>query len=370
VTSSTPGALRPATHGDSRFCEPEALWVIGTSNVLRAYDERTNHVTAELELRGPDRCRWLPISGGGLIWVFGTDGSVATVDPTTARLVMSTTKEPSGLLGMPFYAQGAMWIWGSNRLWRITESGQMSLTSLGSGLGGPGRVTAAGRWLFFGSGNRVIRVDPQSGAAKAETLPDSTGLQAPPRPAVLDTLEAGAAGVVAACGHNRPDIFVLDPDSMEVKRATRVPDRGMIVDLHRAGEEVWALSSGGTAMRVDGDDTGEPRTIRLDNGQQNFPAAAADDCLWVVDEMAQALARLDLEAGRISARIPIPEAFWDDSWFRVVAGRRTVWLISRAGWDFDGIFRVDIGANRLIRVTQPTRSTAGFAVVAAAPRPA
>lgn len=362
MTSSSPGVPRPALHDDSRSSELEALWVVDASNVLRAYDARTNQVTAELELGRPGECRWWPVGGGGLIWAFGTDGSVALVDPVAARLAIPsplTPKDAPGLLGMPHYAHGAMWIWGPDRLWRIAKSGHVSSTALGPALGGPGQVTATGRWLFLGDGNRVIRIDPETGAAKLETLP---------RSAVLNALAAGAEGLVAACGHNRPDIFVLDPDTMAVKRATRVPDRGMIVNLYRTGDKVWALSSGGTAMRVDGDDTGEPFTVKLDNGQQDFPAAATGDCLWVVDEIAQVLARVDLQVGQISARLPIPEAFWDDPRFRVVAGRRTVWLISRAEWDFDGIFSVDTGTNRLVRVTQSARSTAGFAVVAAAPR--
>ncbi len=341
--------------------------MVDVDNVLRAYDERTDRVTAQLELGPPGRSRWWPVTGGGLIWAFGTDGSVALVDPAAARVSTLPAPAPAspGVLGLPHYAHGAMWVWGQDRLWRIDESGQVSSTALGpefrpDRVGGPGLATSTERWVFFGCGTRLIRVDPTTGAATLEALP---GL------AVLNGLAAGAAGLVVAGGHNRPDIFVLDPDTLDVKRATRVPDGGFIVDLHRAGRDVWALSSGGTAMRVDADDTAAPLTVKLDHGQQDFPAAATDDHLWVMDESGQALTQMSLPTGQISARLPVPEAFWDDPWFRVVTGRRAAWLICRARWDVDGIFKVDTAEGRLARVTQPAPSTAGCAVVAAAPQP-
>lgn len=368
MTPSTPRTRPPSAPPDSPSLEPEALWVVDASNVLRAYDGRTNRVVVELDLGRSGECRWWPVSGGGLIWALATDGSVALIDPVMAQVTMLPAPAPEApprILGMPHYAHGAMWIWGHDRLWRITRSGYVSSTALSPELAGPGYLTATGRWLFLGSDNRLIRVDPETGAAKREPLP---------RSALVHALAAGADVMVALCRdadpkhYNRPDLLVLDPDTAELKRTTRVPDRSHLVNLYQVGDEVWALSSGGTAMRIDGDNAGEPFAVKLDNADQDFAAAATGDCLWVVDEIAQLLVRITPSLGRISARLPIPEAYWDDPWFRVVAGRRAVWVICHAGRNFDGIFRVDAEDGRLVQVAPPTPSTAGLAVVAATPR--
>ena len=308
------------------------------------------------------------------MWAFGSDGSVALVDPAAAELLtppMIEPKPPRGVVGLPFYAHGAMWIWGADRVWRVSASGETSATLLARDnhpVGGSVQAAATDRWVFFGGGRQLLRVDPQTGSVTDESSRLHAALNSAriPPPGVLDSMAAGPDDLVLAMGYNQPDIVVLDPDTIQPKRTTRVPDGSFSVTVYQSGPHIWALSAN-TAMRVDATAVGDPLLVRL-NWIEDSSAVVARESLWIVHRDAEALVRLHLLTGRVLGRLAIPDAFWDDPGFRLVAGRHTVWLICRVDCPGDGIYRVNPAADQLLRLAQPGDLDSANAVVAAAPR--
>jgi len=348
--------------------------VVDESNTILAWDERTGQVTARVELGRQGDVRWHLQAGGGFVWAFGSDGSVALVDPATAKLLAPPMIEPRphrGVVGMPFHAHGTMWIWGPDRVWRVPGSGEPSAAPIARDndpVGGPVLAAATDRWVFFGCGRQLLRVDPQTGSVTDESRQLRAALESTrvPPPGGLDSMAAGPDNLVVAMGYNEPDIVILDPDAIEPKRTTRVPDGSFIVTVYQSGPHIWALSEN-TAMRIGADAAGEPRLVRLNWIEANS-AVTALESLWVVHRDAQTLVRLHLPTGRILARLTIPEAFWDRPNFRIVAGRHTVWLICRIDLVGDGVYRVNPATNQVLRLAQPGDLDDAHAVVAAAPR--
>jgi len=354
--------------------DAEALWVVDESNSVRAFDGRTDRLVAKIDLGSPGDTRWWLEAGGGYVWAFGLNGAMVLVDPVAAQVVASPSIGPRparGVLGMPHYAHGAMWIWGEGSVWRVTGPGEVSTAAVASDdrpAGGPGLAAATDRWVFFGCGRRLLRIDPATGGVTDESERLSIALERAgiPRAGVLASMAAGAEGLVVAMGHNQPDIIVLDPDTVEPKWATRVPDGSAHVTLHEGGTDVWALSAG-TAMLVADDAAGQPRLVQL-HGAQVPLAVVALESLWVVHEIDRVLTRLHLPAGRIVQQWAIPDEFLANPSLRLVAGEHTVWLISRIDSYSEGVYRVDLDANRLVRVDQPDGFNDARAVVAAGPR--
>lgn len=360
----------PMSPGDA-----EALWVVDESNTMLAWDERTGQVTARVDLGRPGDVRWHLQAGGGLVWAFGSDGSTAVVDPATAGLLTPPMIEPRphrGVVGMPFYAHGAMWIWGADRVWRATGSGETSAAPIARDnppvAGVPVQAAATDRWVFFGHGRQLLRIDPRTGSVTDESERLHAALRAAriPPPGVLDSMAAGPDDLVIAMGYNEPDIVILDPGTIEPKRTTRVPDGSFAVTVYQSGPHIWALSEN-TAMGIGTDAAGDPPLVRL-NWIESNSAVMARESLWIVHRDAQALVRLHLPTGRILARMTIPDAFWDRPNFRIVAGRRTLWLICRIDPIGDGIYQVNPTANQVLRLAHPGDLDNAHAVVAAAPR--
>ncbi|GIF68317.1 hypothetical protein Ais01nite_63520 [Asanoa ishikariensis] len=353
----------------------EALWVVDESNVLLAWDGRTGQASARVELGGTGDVRWYPQAGGGLVWVFGSDGSVALVDPFTARLLappVIAPRPPGGLVGMPHYSHGAMWIWGTDRVWRVTAAGESSATPAERDtrrFGGAVQAAATDRWVFFGQGRQLLRVDPRTGAVADESDRLHAALDSAriPPPGVLDSMTAGPDDLVLAMGYNEPDIVVLDPDTMRPKWTTRVPDGSFVVTVHQSGRDIWALSES-TAMRLDpGGGSASPLVRRRQ--LEAASAAVALGSLWIVDRDDEALVRLDVRTGRILGRLEIPGASWDQPHVRIVAGEHTVWLICRTSVIEDGVYRIDPDTNQVHRLAQPHELKHSYAAVAPAPRP-
>ena len=120
-------------------------------------------------------------------------------------------------------------------------------------------------------------------------------------------------------------------------------------------------------MQVDADTVSEPLLVRLNWIEANS-AVVARESLWIVHRDAQTLVRLHLLTGRIHGRLAIPDAYWGDPNFRVVAGHHTVWLICRVDLPGDGIYRVNPAADQLLRLAPPGDLDNAHAFVAVAPR--
>jgi len=348
--------------------------VVDESNTILAWDERTGQVAARVELGRQGDVRWHLQAGGGFVWAFGSDGSVALVDPATAKLLappMFEPRPPRGVVGMPYYAHSAMWIWGPDRVWRVTGSGETSTATVASDnqvAGVPFQAAATDRWVFFGHGRQLLRVDPRTGSVTDESERLHAALRAAriPPPGVLDSMAAGPDDLVVAMGHNEPDIVILHPDTIEPKRTTRLPDGSFTVTVYQSGPHIWALSEN-AAMRIGTHAAGDPPLVRLNWIEANS-AVTALESLWIVHRDAQTLVRLHLPTGRILARLTIPDAFWDHPNIRIVAGRHTVWLICRIDQIGDGIYRVNPATNQVLRLVHPGDLDNAHAVVAAAPR--
>ena len=276
----------------------EALWAVDESNVLLAWDGRTGQVSARVDLGGAGDVRWYPRAGGGFVWMLGSDGSVASVDPVAARLtpLVIEPRPLRGLVGMPYYSHGAMWIWGTDRVWRVTAAGESSAATMARNdraFGGAAQAAATDRWVFFGQGRQLLRVDPRTGSVADESgrlhaALESAGI---PPPGVLDSMTAGPDDLVIAMGYNEPDIVALEPDTMRPKWTTRVPDGSFVVTIYQSGRHIWALSEN-TAMRLDTRAVGESHLVSL-NGMEAASAVVALGSLWFVHRDTEALVRLE-----------------------------------------------------------------------------
>jgi hypothetical protein len=355
--------------GDSAPVSAEALWTTDEAGTLAAYDGWTSAPAAQVDV-GLPAGPFAPsvLCGGGLLWVYTIEGHLAIVDPATGRVVARLTvpsASPPGL-GATDYALGALWFARASQLWRVSSAGERTLTELpdefGVGMGLPPAVAATSEWLWLGSGdrwhdrgNRLLRVDPATGEITLSArLPGVN----------IDSLAAGPPGLVATAV-NRPDVFVLDPDTGELRWSTQVPDHSMIVTPYPAEDGVWAVGANGTAIRL-----GDPRTPIAatapfgDNSTPYF-AATGLGSLWIADEIWSTVIRVDAGTGHILARIPVTSAEPDSPAFSPAAGESTVWVL-----DYnlaDGFSRIDPATNQAVRVRESSGVTTFSATIAPAP---
>src|SRR5690349_11225986 len=95
VAGALSACLRPRAAGEPPPPVPEALWVADSAGTLRAFDGRTNRMSATLELGTPAPAATALVTGGGLIWAYQYDSGLAIVDPATARLVRRVPLAPA-----------------------------------------------------------------------------------------------------------------------------------------------------------------------------------------------------------------------------------------------------------------------------------
>ena len=70
------------------------------------------------------------------------------------------------------YAHGSMWIWGADRVWRVSGSGETSATPIARHshpVGGSVPAAATDRWVFFGHGRQLLQIDPRTGSVTDES---------------------------------------------------------------------------------------------------------------------------------------------------------------------------------------------------------
>jgi hypothetical protein len=273
------------------------------------------------------------------------------VDPDRASVVRRSTVAPARPLALNklHAAFGALWVGQPGQLWRVAPDAQPSPTALPAGFA-PTVLAHTRRWLWLADGGRLIRVDPVSGQVTATVdLAVSAGIQQ-----LLGTPDG-----LYAVGMNRPDIWVLDPDSGAL-RSTVDAGGELVTGLHDGGGAVWATGNCGDVLRMPAGSAHLDK-VRISDVSQDLPSTAALGSLWVVDEVRSEVVRV--EPGRVVARIPVGAPDADDPAIAVLAGTRSVWVLDlRVA---DGVFRVDPATNRLWRVG-PSAAAAGVAAVVVA----
>jgi hypothetical protein len=329
----------------------EALWVADSSGTLRAFDGRTNQVTAQVDI-GRTTAGTVPalLAGGGLIWVYRFDtGEVELVDPGLAKV----TKRAAISVVRPFggnrlrYAHSALWVAQPDRLWRVSPTGVVTSAKLPVGFA-PSTVTATAHWLWLTDGSQLVRIDPTSMAAQAG-VPSGVG--------DIRQLLGSAAGLFAV-GTNKSEVRVLDADTGVPRSSVQIPGHESVVSMLDVDGQIWATGSCGDVLQVT-----DPRVpfTNVSKVSQDLPAAVALGSLWVGDEVHSEVVRLSLRSGRILARIPFVAADPDDPAFEIVTGQHSVWVVDANL--ADGVSRVDPTANRIKRLLPTTSGSAGLAAV-------
>lgn len=345
----------------------EALWTNGRACPLAAYDGWTSALAAQVDVGMPAGPWPSLLAGGGLLWVYTIDGQLAIIDPAACRTVIRLTVPQASQPGLVAteYALGALWFARAGELCRVSDTGERTVTELpdgfGAGMGLPPAIGATSEWLWLGSGDRchdrgarLLRVDPATGEITLSARVPGVSIH---------SLAAAPQGLVATAV-NRPDVFVLDPDTGEPRWSAQVPDGSMIVTPYPAGDSVWAVGANGTAIRL-----GDPRTpvaATVPFGDNSIPyyAAVSLGSLWIADEIWSTVIRIDAGTGRILARIPVTPGEPDSPAFFPAAGKSAVWVLDYNG--ADGISRIDPATNRAVQV----RESGGVNDLAAAVGPA
>jgi hypothetical protein len=335
----------------------EALWVTDGSGALRAFDGRTNQVTATVDLgrSTPDIPPAL-VEGGGGIWAYRFDtGVLALVDPGPARIASQVTIPPARPLAGNhlLYAGGAMWVAQPGRLWRATPYGTATPYDLPAGFS-PSAMAAARSALWLADGPRLLRVDLTAPASMTQTvLPDG-----------VRQLFANPSGLFAL-GTNSSEIRVLDTRTGRVTSSIQLPGHELALSMIDAGAAAWATGSCGDVLLVPSGPGYPVRATKVSDTSQDLPSAAGLDSLWVGDEVHSEIVRVSLASGQILARIPFGAADPDDPAFWIVGGRDSVWVVDTNG--ADGVSRIDPATNRAVRLVPSGHGTAGLSAVVSAP---
>jgi hypothetical protein len=328
---------------------PEALWTVDSAGTLRAFDGRTNRVSASLDLGTPPPFATTIVSGGGLIWAYQYDGGLAVVDPATVRLVRRVPIAPARppVENHLYYLHGALWMTQPGQLWRVgSASAEPTRAPLPADFA-PTAAAATGDWLWLAGDRRLVRVDPATGAVST-TVELST-------PATIGELLGTPDGLFAV-GRNQAAVWVLDPDSGALTSTVNVAGGESISGAYAQDGTVWATGDCGDVVRVGTVDPAGVQTVRVSGEDKVSCAVAALGSLWVCDSGRSEVVRIDLASGTVRARIPVLTFDPDKPEFAVVAGQHSVWAIDMNVNHY--VQRVDPATNRAwwIAATQPAQS--------------
>ena len=215
-------------------------------------------------------------------------------------------------------------------------------------------AVADGAVWVLGAGS-AVRIDPATNAVTGE----------PQRvPANADAIAVGA-GTLWVTSVAPGDLDAARHDSvsrvdLKTGRAVAtVAVRRAPVDVATTAGAVWVTNFGGdgdSVTRID------PRTNRLAGrpvvtGLGPLSLAAGGGSLWVANHDAQTVTRIDPQAGKVVAQIPVPSEP-----HRVAYGAGAVWV---GNWHDDSVSRIDPKTNRVVGSPIPIGFPAGNIAVGA-----
>ena len=205
--------------------------------------------------------------GNGAVWVANSlDGTVSRIDPNTNAVVQTIPvgNGPSGII----YTAGSIW---------VANTGDRTVTKIDADSGKPETTLPIGRrarlragtlWASERTANRVVRIDPKSGAV----------VQTRFRSATASTGLAFGGGVVWVANSLDGTVSRIDPTTNSVTGtiATGNGPAGVAV----AADGVWVSNQfGGTVARID------PRTNqvvrRISVGNRPLGVAVSGDSVLV-----------------------------------------------------------------------------------------
>ena len=150
-------------------------------------------------------------------------------------------------------------------------------------------------------------------------------------------------GSVWVGGHRNGAVHRIDPRTNQVVATIEIPDT-LCGDFAFGSDAVWVMNcqQGGVSWiyRID------PETNRVTARRPGVSPVIADGSLWVVDEEAGEVLRIEPESGRVQARIRRLGLDTGAMVVAVGAGFGSVWLYSDAG----AVARVATATNRVTAV--------------------
>lgn len=325
-----------------------------SAGTLRAFDARTNSVSAWLNLGTPAPAATAFVSGGGLIWVYQYDSGLAMVDPTTAEVLRRVPIPPARppVENHLHYLHGALWVARPGQLWRIgSASAEPTRTTLPAGFD-PAGVAATGHWLWLADDRQLVRVDPATGAVSAT-------VRLPAQAAAGELL--GTPSGLFAVASNHTAVWVLDPDSGAPKSTVDIPGREPVREAYADGGTVWATGDCGDVLRIGTVGPAGVRAVKVSGEDGISCAVAALGSLWVCDALRSEVVRIDLSTDAVRARIPVLTAFPEKPEFEVLAGQHSVWVVDDILANY--VQRVDPATNRVWRIATTVPAPAGTAPV-------
>jgi len=189
------------------------------------------------------------------------------------------------------------------------------------------KATDAGVWVSNAGTDRIVRIDPTSGAK------DQIAVGRRP----CSGLAIGFGSVWApCCGDGR--IARIDMHRREVSARVALQIANSEGALACGATRVWVPTAGGVLSAID--PSSNAVTARVDVGAGAFCAAAGHDSVWVTNTTGNVLLRIDETRGRVVARIDVGPAP-----HFLAATNDAVWTLNQG----DGtVSRVDPVRNRVI----------------------
>jgi serine/threonine-protein kinase len=191
-------------------------------------------------------------------------------------------------------------------------------------------------WVLQVAGGRLARVDPATGGAEYFSSPVDLGGGAFP------AIATGRGSVWTTHAVTTGGVDRLDPETVQAIEHVPLPWANA---LSIGNDRVWATTRPGTGrgelVRID------PRTNAVDGppvraGEALVAVAAGADAVWVADEAANAVARVDPLSGEIVARVPVGAAP-----ARLAVAPGVVWV---ANLGDSTLTRIDTQTNRAVGV--------------------
>ena len=188
--------------------------------------------------------------------------------------------------------------------------------------------------------DQAVTPAPRASRAPARSPKDVTA--AVPTPGFPGPVGTGFGSVWVA-GHRNGALHRVDPRTEEVVATLEVPDT-LCGELAFGGGSVWAMNCGQGGVswiyRID------PLANRVAGRQRGVSPVIAAGSLWLVDDEAGAVVRIDPRSGRRLARVRRLGIDAEAPFYLTGVGEGSVWLYSEAG----AVARISQDTNRVTAV--------------------